>query len=129
MAQKCEGPTRTFLSNAAIEPNLIVKITAAAAGMNPPTVGVADADDTVAADKVIGVTTTRATAANQPITVELLHAPGTRMMTASVAIASAGFAYAAAGGKVAATGTVKRGIAIGAAGADGDWIEVMPIQA
>jgi hypothetical protein len=46
-------------------------------------------------------------------------------MVASVAIALNGAVWAASGGKVAATGTVEIGIALEAATADGDVIEVL----
>lgn len=124
---KFEGPTGVFLSATALEPHRIVKITGAASGLNPPTVGYAGAADTVEADKVIGVTTTRATGAGQPVTVEFLHSPGTRVFTATVAIASAGFCFAAADGQVAATGSVKRGVAVDASTAAGNYLAAVPI--
>lgn len=58
--------------------------------------------------------------------VRLRSAQGTRKMVASEAITVGATVYAAASGKVASSGTVYEGIAITAAGANGDVIEVMP---
>jgi hypothetical protein len=57
--------------------------------------------------------------------VHLANAQGTCKMVASVAITSGDLVYAAAGGKVAATGTVVIGEAMEASTADGDVIEVL----
>jgi hypothetical protein len=57
--------------------------------------------------------------------VRLRTANGTAKMVALTAITAGNAVYAAAGGKVAATGTVFVGTALEAAGADGDVIEVL----
>ena len=59
-------------------------------------------------------------------TVRLRTAQGTRKMVALVAITAGDPVYAAAGGKVAATGSVYCGTALEAATADNDVIEVLP---
>jgi len=58
--------------------------------------------------------------------VNLVNAQGTQVMIASEAVARGATCYAAANGKVAATGTVLVGQANEAAGTDGDAIEVIP---
>ena len=60
-----------------------------------------------------------------PCTVRLVTAQGTRKMVAAGAISAGDPVYAAAAGKVDATGTVIEGTAMEAAGADNDVIEVM----
>jgi hypothetical protein len=65
-----------------------------------------------------------ATAAG-PATVRLRTAEGTVKMVASGAITAGNPAYAAAGGKIAATGTVVVGPALEASANDGDVIEVL----
>lgn len=57
--------------------------------------------------------------------VRLFSAPGTQIMVAAGAIPDGSVVYAAANGKVAAAGTVRIGTAVSAAGADGDYIEVV----
>ncbi len=125
---KCEGVTGTFMSATALEPHRLVKITAAAASGNPAKVGYADADDVVNVDLIVGVTTTRALAADVPVTVEFLHSNGNRVGSATVAIASGALCYQAAAGQLAATGTVKRGIALDAATAANDYFAYAPFQ-
>lgn len=61
-----------------------------------------------------------------PASVRLRTAQGTRKMIASEAITAGNAVYAAAGGKIAATGSVYEGTAYEAATADGDVIEVLP---
>jgi hypothetical protein len=73
------------------------------------------------------------TAAGDPVGVALMNKPGTHEMVASEAIADGADVYAAAGGKVCAlpvaAGTYyKVGIALSAAGEDGDIIEVLPVE-
>lgn len=60
-----------------------------------------------------------------PCAVRLRTAQGTRKMVASEAITRGAAVYAAAGGKVASTGSVFVGTALEAATADGDVIEVL----
>lgn len=81
-----------------------------------------------ASDRGVGVLNDPVLAADDPAS----YAPyGSEplYMVASEAISREGSVYAAANGKVASTGTVKRGIALDAATANGDVIRVLPIQA
>lgn len=55
------------------------------------------------------------------------HNVGTQLMIASEAIADGEPVYAAADGKVAASGTILEGIAKTTVTADGDQVEVMPV--
>lgn len=59
-------------------------------------------------------------------TIALRNKVGTVKMTAAGIIAAGGICYAAAAGKVAATGTIVEGIARTAAGANNDIIEMIP---
>jgi hypothetical protein len=57
----------------------------------------------------------------------LLHNPGeTQVMVAAGVIAKGVTVYAAASGKIADSGTIAVGTSAEAAGANGDWIEVIP---
>jgi hypothetical protein len=69
---------------------------------------------------------TLATTESVNVAVVLRNAQGTTPMVAAGAISQFGDVYAAANGKVAATGTILVGKAMEAATADGDTIEVMP---
>lgn len=60
-----------------------------------------------------------------PCTVRLRTAQGTRKMVASEAITAGNAVYAAASGKIASSGTIYEGIAMEAATANNDVIEVM----
>ena len=79
-----------------------------------------------ASDVSLGTMLNPATAAG-PCTVLLANAQGTRKMVALDAITKGNAVYAAAGGKVAASGTVVEGRAMEASGADNDVIEVMAL--
>ena len=74
----------------------------------------------------IGVQPTASLAATDKIKVRLRTAPGTDKMVAAGAITEGNTVYAAASGKVDATGTIVEGIALEASATDGDVIEVMP---
>lgn len=109
-----EGPTRTFPNNAALSKAIRVVLSAgnlAAAG---------------ASDIAIGTMEYRALAGDEVGTVRLRTASGTQLMVASGAISANAAVYAAASGKVAGSGTILIGIALEAATADGDIIEVLP---
>jgi hypothetical protein len=112
MSQFFETPTRPDLAAGAIAQHLRVK--------TPGALVVATATDVS-----LGTMDTPATAAG-PCTVRLRTAQGTRKMVASEAITKGNAVYAAAGGKVAATGSVYEGTALEAAGANNDVIEVLP---
>ncbi len=109
-----ETPCRAFVANAALGIYTRVKLSSgkvASAGASDPSIG----------------TLEKATFADgDSVAVRLRTAQGTKKMVASVAITSGASVFAAASGKVAATGTIFEGIALQAATADGDIIEVMP---
>lgn len=109
-----EGPNKTFIVSAALPSNVLVVLTTGKLAL-------ADADDL----NVLGYTTRETFAADEAVAVRLLSAEGTHKLTALDAIAAGAVCYAAADGKVAAAGTVVRGTAVTASGADGDYIEVM----
>jgi hypothetical protein len=109
-----EGPTRGFPNNAALSKGIRVVLSAgylAAAS---------------ASQVALGTMEYRALSTNEQGTVRLRTAPGTQLMVASGAITAGNPVYAAASGKVAASGTVYCGTALEAATADGDLIEVLP---
>lgn len=112
MSQFFESPTRPDTAAGAIAQHLRVKTTGALVVAT-------------ATDVELGTMDTPAVAAG-PCTVRLRTAQGTRKMVASVAITKGNPVYAAAGGKIAATGSVFVGTALEAAGADNDVIEVLP---
>ncbi len=115
MSQYVETPTKTFSAGAAIAQFLRVKLSA----------GVLAAAD--ASDVSLGVMDAPALASGDKVPVRLRNAQGTRKMVAVAAITAGNPVYAAAGGKVDASGTVIEGTALEAATADGDVIEVLPI--
>ena len=81
-------------------------------------------------DQDVGVVTRAVLAANDPVDVQLVSAPGTQYMVASKSFNAGVKVYGAAAGKISdvqGTGAFLRGVAMEAAGADGDIIEVMPI--
>lgn len=115
MSQFIDGPTRQFTSNGAIGQYLRVVLSSgvlAAAGATVPCLGTAE-------DPILAADTTG--------TVRLRSAAGTRKMVASTAITVGSPVYAAASGRVAATGTVLEGIALEASAASGDVIEVLMV--
>jgi len=115
MSQFIDGPTKTFTAGAAIGVNLRVKLSAgklAAAG---------------ATDVSIGTLLAESFADLDIRAVRLRTAAGTTKMVASEAITAGNPVYAAASGKIAATGDVYEGIALEAAANNGDTIEVLPL--
>jgi len=113
MSQFVETACRADTAAAAIDQYLRVKTPGAVA-----TAGATDA--------CIG-TMDRPCNAAGPCTVRLRTAQGTCKMVASGAITKGNAVYAAASGKIAATGTVVEGIALETSAADDDVIEVMPV--
>ena len=80
-------------------------------------------------DKGIGVATRATFAAGEDVTVALNSKPGTSKMIASEALAAGAPVYSEASGKVQDTAQATAflvGVAMEAATADGDVIEVMP---
>lgn len=80
-----------------------------------------------ATDRYVGITQGTAAADGDEIAVRLRNGLGTVEVTAAGAITAGNTCYDAANGKVAATGTQIFGIALEAATADGDQIEVLPL--
>jgi len=76
----------------------------------------------------VGTTENPATAADQFIAVRLNTAEGSRKVVANGAITRGALVYCAASGKVGSSGTVAYGVALEAATADNDIIEVMPFN-
>lgn len=117
MSQFVDGQTKTFIADEAIAINLRVKLDS-------------DGKVTVAglADKEIGTAVTPAFAAGDPVTVRLRTAAGTHKMIAIEALAVGATVYTEANGKVqdtAASTSFQVGVALEAAAADGDVIEVL----
>jgi hypothetical protein len=117
MSQYVDGQTKTFIADEAIAINLRVKLDS-------------DGKVTVAglADKEIGTAVTPAFAAGDDVTVRLRTAAGTHKMIAVEALAVGATLYTEAAGKVQDTAQATAfqiGIALEAAAADGDVIEVL----
>lgn len=113
-------PVQRFPTSGALTAeNLFVKL---AAGV----LALADENDENAVGVGLGSVAV-ATDINQGIRVRLLNAPGgvEVIVAAGVTLAAGDIAYAAAGGKVADTGTVRRGLCLSGAGA-GELVEVLP---
>lgn len=114
MSQYVETPTRAFTAGAAIGKHLRVKLTAgvlAAAGST---------------DVELGTLEDASFASGDIRSVRLRTAQGTRKMVAVAAITAGNPAYAAASGKIDASGTVYVGTALETSSADNDVIEVLP---
>jgi len=117
-----EGSKRTFIAGTGgVSEARLVKLSSGKAVLNTATdtdnpVGVAEYDS----------------AENEACAVRLINGPGTFFMTAAGAISLGAEVYAAADGKVSAlsaeASTYRRiGLALEAATADGDIIEVLPL--
>lgn len=111
MSQYVEGPVKSFAASGPLGDNLRVR--------NPASVALAGA-----LDASIGTVETPVFSSLEPVAVRLRNAQGTRKMVANGAI-PVGPVYAAAAGKISATGTVLEGFALEAATGDGDVIEVL----
>ena len=117
MSQFVEGPCKSMQANATLGQFLRVamlstgKVALAAAGQMG-----------------VGTTENPATAADQFIAVRLNTAEGSRKVVANGAITRGALVYCAASGKVGSSGTVAYGVALEAATADNDIIEVMPFN-
>lgn len=113
MTDFIDGPLKTFQFAAATAEALRVYLT----GGKMAIAGATDIDDGTAAERVL--------TADDYGPVRLKNAPGTVRMIASEAISAGAAVYAAASGKVAASGAARIGKNVGeAATADGDVIEV-----
>jgi predicted pyridoxine 5'-phosphate oxidase superfamily flavin-nucleotide-binding protein len=73
----------------------------------------------------LGTTENAATFVDEPVGVRLISAHGTRKVVANGAISLGALVYCAAAGKVGSSGTVPFGVALEAATADNDIIEVL----
>lgn len=113
MSQRIEGPNRTFTAGAALAKFIRVTLTAGK---------LAAADGSTSE---IGVIDEAAFADGDIRSVRLRTAEGTDKFVASEAITAGDPVYAAASGKIAASGTVLVGKALEAATANGDIIEVV----
>jgi hypothetical protein len=117
MSQYVDGNTKTFIADEAIAIHLRVKLDS-------------DGRVTIAglADKDIGTAVTPAAAAGDPITVRLRTASGTHKMIAQEALTVGSEVFTETAGKVQDTAqatSFRIGIALEAAAADGDIIEVL----
>jgi len=115
MSQFVETNLKAFTAGAAIDQYLRVKLAS----------GVLQV--ATAADQALGTVEVESFASGDVVPVRLYSAVGSRKMVASVAITAGNLVYSAAGGKIAATGTVVEGIALETSTADGDIIEVMSV--
>lgn len=114
MSQYVEASVRGFTASAAIGQYLRVFLTSS------NTVATAGAND-----HGIGTMEDPSTAANEQVGVRLNSAHGTRKVVANAAITVGDPVYCAAAGKVGSSGSVRYGIALEAATADNDVIEVL----
>jgi hypothetical protein len=116
MSQFVEAPTRGDTAAGAVAQFLRVKTPGAIA-----TAG--------ALEQSIG-TMDRTCVAAGPCTIRLKSAEGTRKMVAAAAITAGAYVYGAAGGKISSVANPNiEGIALEAAAANNDVIEVLPINA
>lgn len=116
MSQQVDTPTRTFTAGGALGQYLRVKISASKLALAG------------AADRSIGTMPAPAFADGDPATVTLRNKMGTRRMIANGAVTAYTNVYSAASGKVSATGIYYEGMALEAATADGDVIEVLTLE-
>ncbi len=121
MSQYVETPTKSFPAGAALLPNRRVKLAAGVlqyAGASDTSIATLEAATFADANYASGYTNG---------TVRLVTAPGTRKFVALDAITSGDPGYAAANGKIAATGTVVECRVFEASATDGDVVEGMSI--
>jgi hypothetical protein len=113
MSQYSESPVKGFTAAAAIALYLRVTLTSGKAAL--------------AGDGVPGIGTieTASLAADAPCSVRLWSASGTRKMVANAAISAGALVYAAASGKIGASGSFCVGRALEASTANNDVIEVL----
>ena len=116
MSQWNDGPIKTYTASAVMAQYLRVKHVAAADG----TVELA-----AAADRELGQLERPALAVGDDVPVRLRNSEGSCIMVANAAIAKGAEVFGAAGGKIAPSGANAIGTAEEAAGADGDYIEVL----
>jgi len=121
MSQRDDSGFKTLLAEAAIARHVLCTVNssgewAECAGATETAVG--------------SVQGSAATAAGDPLTCKLLNAPGSHKLIAGAAVTAGAMVCAIAAGKVddnALAGSHEFGIAVEAAAADGDVIEVIPV--
>ena len=115
MSQYVETPTKAFVTGEAIGQHLLV--------ITPGALVVC----TLGADP-IGTTEQATFASGAEVAVRLRSAQGTHKGVAADSFSAGAVVYAAAAGKLTdlASGAIRVGIALEAAGADGDIVEWMP---
>lgn len=114
MSQEVRECTKTFTAGAALVQNRLVILSSGVlqyADAYTTAIGTLE-DTTFASGEVVGV--------------RLLPGEGTFKMMAAAAITSGAYVYQAASGKIDDVGFIPVGIALEAASADGDLIEVLP---
>ncbi len=117
MSQQIDSGYKGFIASAAIAAGILVKKVngkVAVAGL---------------AEEPIGVTTHATFADGDPVAVKLLSASGTLKCVAANAVADGAVVYGRALGKVddvSSSSAIRVGIALEAASATGDFIEVVP---
>lgn len=116
MSQMVDGCCKTFTTGAALAQFRRVYLSS----------GVLQYADAYTPD--IGTTETDTFASGANVAVRLRNADGTRKMVAAAAITSGAYVYGAANGKIDDIGFVPVGIALEAATADGDIIEVLTLS-
>jgi len=116
MSQYIDGPVKSLVAAAAIALYLRV-------GQNSS----GQAYLAGAGDAGMGTVFNPSLAANESLSVRLWNASGTHKMVASGAITRGDLVYAAAAGKVAASGSVCLGVSMETSTADNDVIEVFPL--
>lgn len=118
MSQYFETPTRGFTAGAAIAQYLRVKLSSGKLAV-------------AGAEQDIGTIEEESFADGDVRAVRLLSTQGTHLAVAAGAVSAGAKVYGAAGGKVddtQGTGAFLRGIALEAATADGDVIEILPLN-
>lgn len=122
MSQRHESRSKSFPATVPLAAKRLVKLLATG------NVVVAGAED----EDVIGVTTRALFQAEidrgEWTPIDLINCEGTVIVEAAGEIAVADQCFQAANGTVDDTGTIVRGIAMSAAGAAGDWIEMLPTK-
>ncbi len=115
MSQFVDGPTKTFTAGAALAVGTRVTLSS----------GVLAAADEDTFE--IGTVERESFASGEEIAVRLATASGTFKMVAAADFAADAVLYAAADGEVDDSGTIQIGVALEAAGAAGDIVEVARI--
>lgn len=113
MSSYIDGPVRSFPVSSALSQHRRVKLSNGVLAYAGST------------DRELGTLEKPVVSGDETAAVRLRTAPGTQRMIASEAITAGDAVYAAADGKVAASGTIQVGAALEAATADGDVIEVL----